>query len=364
MNFDLQSLKKYIPANLLQQLTPARKAVNLAPQRVIACDFGRSKIVFLEIEKSVAGVELIRFHKIARPDDPAKVKEELKKELESGGYLTNRVRMAVKGQGVIIRFAHFPQMKPEDLRSSIGFEIEQYIPFKSHEVMVDFQIIDPEITLDSGKGMNVLLVAVKRDDLNSNLAVFQETGFQVELVDVDALALLNALEFLAPEDFQSSAGILDIGTEISTLSIVQAGKPRFIRDISYGGLDIIKRLKRKLGLTHEAALQQLEVDRKPTPEATEVLKEGIEGLVSDLRVSLNYYLDQINGAVPLNKLYVAGGGGYHPIVLETLTTQLGISTQILEAGNKIKLASTVDAEMFKKNQGLLTVPLGLCLRDL
>jgi type IV pilus assembly protein PilM len=356
-----------IPPNVKELLSkilkkPAQTNIPQLPRLV--CDYGKSKIVFLEVEKTDAGLKLLKFQKTQRASDPEKDVEVLKQAYESGGYSNPKIRISVKGQGVILRFIQFPQMKLPELRSAISFEIDQYIPFKAHEVIWDVHILDESVPMGSGTGMNVLLVAVKRDDLYSMIQVIQKAGLEIEFIDVDALAAINALEFFNPEAYKNPVAILDIGTEISTLSICQNGKPRFIRDISYGGLDVLKRLKRKLGLTHEQALQQIEVDRVPTPETAAVLKEGLADLVSDLKLSFNYYQDQVQSAESIKTLFIAGGGGYHPIVIETLKNDLGLPTEIMDIQHKIEVGPGLDAEFVKRNAGLLVVSMGLALRDL
>ena len=344
--------------------SPKKPQKIAAPKICLACDFGKSKIVFLEVEKSDQGIKLLKFQKIPRPVEKEKDSAALNSAFENGKYNSRKVRISVKGQGVIIRFVQFPQMKPEELRNAISFEIDQYIPFKSHEVIWDFHILEENLPIASGAGMNVLLSAVKRDELYATLKIFQEAGLEVELIDVDALAAINALNFFYPERLQNPAAILDIGTEISTLSVAHLGKPRFIRDISFGGLDILKRLKRKLGLSQEQALQQIEVDQAPTPEATDILKEALGDLVTDLKVSLNYYLDQTSGATAVKQLFVGGGGGYHPIVTEILKNSLGFEVEAMDVLGKVQIAPEIDAVMLRKNQGLLPVSLGLLIRSI
>jgi type IV pilus assembly protein PilM len=340
----------------------SQPAVPAGPSIRLACDFGKSKIVMVEIEKSQEGVKLSKFFKI--PRSTGKDADLLKSVFEKGGFASNKVRISVKGQGVIIRFVQFPQMKAADLKSAISFELDQYIPFKAHEVIWDCQILEENVPVTNGMGMNVLLIAVKRDDLYTTIQTFQTAGLQIELIDVDAVTLSNVLEYFHPEEVKNTTAILDIGTEVSTLSVIHNGKPRFIRDITYGGVDILKRLRRKLGLTQEQAIQQIEVDRVPTPEATTVIKEALGDLVSELRVSLNYYLDQIHGAEPVKKLFIAGGGGYHPLVIETLTQSLGFPTEVIQVLGKIQMGPGIDANLIKQNQGILTVALGLCVREL
>ena len=352
---------KHLPIGLFKKAA----ATPSGPSTIVACDLGKSKVVIVEVEKSPQKVRLIKFQKMVRSVNGEKDADLLKKCFEAGGFSTQKLRTSVKGQGVIIRFIQFPQMKREDLRNAISFEIDQYIPFKANEVVWDFCVLEENLTMASGggKGMNILLVAVKREDLTAYLQAFQDAGLQINLIDIDAVAVINALEFFHPESVQATVGILDIGTEISTLSIIQNGMPRFIRDISYGSFDILKRLKRKLGLSHEQAMEQMSEDRAPTPEALSVIKEGLGDLISDLRVSLNYYLDQVQSAETIKTLFVSGGVGYHPILLENLRGDLGFGVESFDIMNKIELASGVDSEMLKRNQGILSIAMGLCVRD-
>lgn len=352
-------------SDLINKLLKREVAQASSVSSRIACDIGKSKIVMLELQKNPdATITIARFKKMSRPKEQDKLIECFKEAFAQGGFSSNKVRISVKGQGVIVRFVQFPKMKIEELRSAITFEAEKYIPFKANEVVVDFSVLDDNVQLPTGVGMNLLLAAVKRDDVYPTLQWLISAGLSVELIDIDALAFINALEFCYPEMLQSAIGVLDIGTEISTLTITRNGKPRFIRDISFGGADIIKRLKRKLGLSDQAAMEQLEVDRAPNPEAVEVLKEGLGNLVSDLKVSLDYYLDQVQPPEPITKLFLAGGGGYHPIVLEELGNNLGLPVQTIDVLSKISLAPGLDAELIKKNQGLIPIALGLALRDL
>ena len=54
------------------------------PVSTLSCDFGRAKIVFLEIEKSPQGVKLMKFNKATRTGEPEKDPETLRQAFESG----------------------------------------------------------------------------------------------------------------------------------------------------------------------------------------------------------------------------------------------------------------------------------------
>ncbi|MCM8775416.1 MAG: pilus assembly protein PilM, partial [Candidatus Omnitrophica bacterium] len=219
------------------------------------------------------------------------------------------------------------------------------------------------VQVGSSVMMNLLLVAAKRDELYPVIQSFRDAGLVIDCVDIDALATINALEFFYPQEFRSSTAVLDIGTEVSTLSVILEGKPRFIRDISYGGVDILKRLKRKLGLTEQQARQYVsDSDMVLPPDVVKTFQEVLGNLIADLKVSLDYYLDQISHAVAVKTLFLCGGEAYHPVVINALTRDLGLSVQPIDIFQKIQLDPGVDGDLVKKNRGFLSVPLGLCLR--
>lgn len=363
-----EKIRNLIPTSLRVQLQslihPKPVAAPELPAVRLACDLGKAKIALMEITKSGETVQLTKFCKFPRPKEEIDLIQALQTTFTEQGFQSNKIRISVKGHGVVVRFVQFPQMTNEELKGAITFEAEKYIPFKSDEVVLDHHIIDDKIETNSGIMMNVLIVAVKKDELYPLISVYKNAGFQVELIDIDSLAFMNALEFFYPEEFNHSVGILDVGSEISTLGIVKAGKPQFIRDISYGGLDLVKRLKRKLGWTMEQAVEALEVDRKPDEPVQKEIIDGLSPLIADLRVSLDYYLDQVHISDSLDKLFLSGGAGYHPIVSETLSKELGLTVSAIDILGKLQINPSIDAELLKKNTSLLPIVLGLCLREI
>ncbi|HTL48745.1 MAG TPA: type IV pilus assembly protein PilM [Verrucomicrobiae bacterium] len=372
MKFDLPKLDKIQPVlqKLQEKAGPllgklggmkSGAAAKEGPVRAVACDYGASKILVLDLEKSAAGISVQNFKIVRRPKESGKSADALKEAF--AGISPEKVHISVKGQSVIIRFIQFPKMSPAELRSAIAYEAENYIPFKLDEVILDFHILGERKSDNAAVLLDLLLIAVKKEEIYPLIKDFQDADISIGLIDVDILASLNALEYLHPEEFKTGAiAFLDIGDEISSLSIVLDGKPRFIRDISFGGKDIAKRLRRKLGMTQEDAEKTLEGGSAATPESKQVLVEAVETLCSDLKVTLDYYLGQVTDARPVQKIYLGGGGGDLQVVGSILQQQLGIPSELMKA-DKLILAPGMDRALFEKNQRLIPVALGLCLRN-
>ena len=350
----LSGLFRGFSSKLLQKKT--------IPTKVTVCDLGRMQTVLLELEKGPDHLFVHRIDIIKNAPKDQKPSLVLKPFLDGKKFRKDGVRVALKGHGVVIRFIRFPKMKVEDLRSAMKYEAEQYIPFELNDVVLDFGVVEEGIKTDDGEKMEVMLVVVKRQELEPTLEIFRNLECRLSLVDVSILSVMAALEYFHPEDFAGHVGLLDLGTETSTLGIVRDGKPRFVRDISYGTFDLHKRLKTRSDLLDEKIEKLFEKNETLTLDQTQAIKESLEGLIGDLRVSFDYYHDQSGQARPVTKLFLSGGVS-HPVVLKALSEGLQIPVVSMDILSKIKWAPDVDSELLKTHESLLPVPLGLGLRD-
>lgn len=333
-----------------------------AVSKVTVCDLGRMRTVLLELEKRADHlfVHHIDIIKNASPDQkPSLV---LKPFLDGKKFQKSGVRVALKGHGVVIRFIRFPKMKIEDLRSSMKYEAEQYIPFELNDVVLDFGVVEESLKTDDGEKMEVMLVVIKRQELEPTLEIFRNLECRLSLVDVNIFSAMTALEYFHPEDFAGHTALLDLGTEISTLGIVRDGKPRFVRDISYGVYDLHRRIKTRSNLLDEKIEKIFETNEAPTPEETQAIKESLEGLIGDLRVSFDYYHDQSGQSKTVTKLFLTAGVS-HPAVLKVLSEGLQIPVVSMDVLKKVQWAPDVDSELLKMNAPLLPVAFGLGLRE-
>ena len=329
--------------------------------KVTVCDLSRTQTILLEIEKRpdhlfVHHIDIIK--NISQGQKPSLL---LKPFLDGKKFQKDGVRVALKGHGVVIRFIRFPKMKVEDLRSAMKYEAEQYIPFELNDVVLDFGVVEESLKTEEGEKMEIMLVVIKRQDLEPTLEVFRNLECRLSVVDVSILSAMAALEYFHLEDFSGHTGLLDLGTEISTLGIVRDGKPRFVRDISYGACDLHKRLRTRSSLMDENIEKIFEKNEAPTLEETQAITESLEGLIGDLRVSFDYSHDQSGQSKPVTKLFLSGGVS-HPVVLKALSEGLQIPVVSMDILSKLKWAAAVDPELLKTNAALLPVALGLGLR--
>lgn len=349
---------------LKKELSGGTVIVPSGPAHAIGCGYGQKKVVMIEVTKDAGQVHLDHFDIVERTAESGSLAEQLKTTL-SNGYSDDPIRISLRGQSAIVRFIQFPKMSAEDLKGAITFEAENYIPFKIDEVILDFCILGdatPGTQSTGGDMMDVLLIAVKKDELYPIVGEFQEAERQLQFIDLDILSSLNALEYFFAEDFNDSIALIDIGAEITSVCVLREGKPRFIRDISFGGLDIAKRLRRKLGMSLEDALKIFDMTKAATEEEREVLSEGYNNLCSDIKMTLDYYLGEIAGAVKVERIFLSGGGDVAMMEKE-LSQMATLEIKKFDIIDKLVVGDGIDKDVLEKNKQLLPVAMGLCLRS-
>ena len=194
----------------------------------------------------------------------------------------SHVRLSIAGQDIMTRCLTLPTMTATELDSAIRFEGETYIPFPLSEVVVDKQILD---TLD-GKKMRVLLVAGKRQTIETHLARMTTHGLVPVLLDVDALAMVNA--YVADQDGPvppTNTALVQFGARSTNVAILQRGQSCcFTRDLTVAGQDLTKAIAEQLGVS-PAEAEQLKF--RPVEREADVgraIRHALEALASDLRL--------------------------------------------------------------------------------
>jgi len=96
----------------------------------------------------------------------------------------------------IVRLIPLPAAVEENLRASLGYGIDTYIPGAPEDIYFDCQVVGrlPEAGL-----VQVLVVAVRRETVDGYLNVLKKIGLRPRGIDITTTALLNAIPAPAPE---------------------------------------------------------------------------------------------------------------------------------------------------------------------
>src|SRR5438034_1260518 len=236
--------------------------------------------------------------------DPGIVAEAIRGLFATAGVKQKSVVTAVGGRDVIVKKIQMDRMKEGDAREVIRWEAEQHVPFDMANVELDFQILDPDA---EGLQMNVLLVAAKRELVESRTSLLGEAGLNASVIDVDAFAIHNAFELNHPDAMQGVVGLVNIGHEVTNVNIVEDGVPVLTRDLSVGTRRFREDLQREKGLSAEDSEKVIQGQAQHPDLASYVDARGEEIAVGVERAAA-FLATASRSAGGLSRVYTAGGG--------------------------------------------------------
>lgn len=272
-----------------------------------------------------------------------------------------RVAFSLSGNAVFvktIKVASSPD--PLEMRESILWEAEQFVPFPRDEVMLDYHIVgDPSREMQ----VDVIVVALKRDAAQVYLDTIQQAGFEPVILDVDAFAMQNAFELNYPDEASSDRVLLlaQIGASKTNINIVRGGHPLLVRDVMVGARALTDILRTEFNLTYD----QAELAKRGRYEIRmEQVQPYIQQIIQDIcrEIQKTYrFFTNSYGEIALSKAYICGGGSNLVGLEEALSGVLRCPVEKLDPFRVLDY-SAVDPTLIDEYRYASAVAVGLGIR--
>jgi type IV pilus assembly protein PilM len=295
-------------------------------------------------------------------DAPA-VADSIKRIFLLGKFKPKTVATGVSGHSVIVKRVVVPAAKPEEVDASIQFDAEQYIPFEITDVNLDYAVVGPGITSSEEPGMEVVLVAAKKDRIQNQTNVISLAGCSPEVVDIDAFALQNVFETNYAPRPDKTVALLNIGASLMNINITKGGMPLFVRDVSVGGNQYTDILQKELQLNFQEA-EDLKLGKNGGNEV-DVVHPLLESITDMLIMEVQKTFDFFRETYPtesISQVYISGGTALMIGLPERLQATFACRTEVLDPFKTIKVGPQVSSEKVRSLGPALAVAVGLALR--
>lgn len=360
----------------------------------VGLDIGSSLIKIVEIDHSGSVPRIVNFgftrllpEAIVEGEimDRGLVIEGIRECFEQSGVSTTDVVTAVSGRAVIVKKVVMDKMAPEDAQEAIFWEAEQHVPFDIDDVCLDFQILNEDIGANQ---MEVLLVAAKKDMVINHASLVRDAELSPSVVDVDSFAVQNCFETgrawnrsdsaPAPEEDDELAagergstgprviGLVNIGSDVTNINVIQNNSPHFTRDISVGTSLFIESLQKESGMDYERACRVVsgDVGEMDETKIREIVKRCSQDLSLGIERSISF-LKAAGDAEEIDEVVLSGGGARIPFLREILSEKHGMEFAVHNPLDGIEWEDGVFGEFEEDLDSiapLLTVGIGLALR--
>ena len=340
---------------------------------------------------------------------PEAVAEALREVWAKSGVKSKQVHLGVGNQRVVVREVALPWLPEKELRDTLGFQVQEFIPMASDEAVLDF---DPLGEMNQGgrRMVRILLVAAHRPMVNALVEAALAAKLDPQGIDLTPFAVVRAVgtgDEGLDLDSSGDEAIVDIGAQVTSICVHDRGVTRFVRMLPSGGRDITlalaaglsvdedvaERLKR--GESIEAPTQvepsagepaielpppadSLPVDGPPVdtlpveaprgvpatlPDPTEVRQLALTragSFVDEVRSSLEFYTAQMPNA-QIGRVLVVGGGSRLDGLLELLQERLPVPVDRGRLFERAKSEIELSAEASAEAEAVLSVAVGLAI---
>ncbi len=289
------------------------------------------------------------------------VAEQISGLLEANGISGKRVVTAVPAPSVITKRITMPQQSLSDLSSSIQFEAANFIPHNIDAVRLDFHVLG-----ETAQGqLDVLVVAVKNEVIESYLECFSLAGLEAAVVDVDYFAIQNMFETVQPEYLEKTVALINIGARYSTINVCRGGSSLFTADVPVGGRSFTEGLMEEMGVS-EAEAENLKRDAAAgadtAAEVLELLDQKLDFVVTEIHRQLGFFWSASAGDESIERIFISGGGALVPGILEEIREKTGTEAERIDPFRGIERAAALDAQLVQELAPLMGVCVGLGMR--
>ncbi|SDK70512.1 type IV pilus assembly protein PilM [Methylophilus rhizosphaerae] len=296
--------------------------------------------------------------------DLAQVADTMRSTWRLLGSRARQVVLALPASAVISKRVIMPAgMRDEDMELQVESEAHQYIPFPLDEMNLDFQVLGPIGKADDE--VEVLIVAAKKEKIDDRVAVAEEAGLKVSIVDVDAYATETAyrqiLRQLPDHSKKTVTMILDIGAYVTHINVMVGTHSIYAREQAFGGAMLSQEIQRRFGLSPEESEIAKRQGGLPESYEQEVLQPFLQNLASEAARAVSFFISstQYN---KVDHVLLAGGVAATDGLAALIAEKTGIHTLVANPFQGMSLVNKIKASQLETDAPALMIACGLALR--
>jgi type IV pilus assembly protein PilM len=321
-------------------------------KHTVGLEVGTSAVRLAAVSRGRSGGVLQRLAEVPLPPatvvdgdlvDPAGLTAAVKALVRAARPGTRAVRIGLVSQRTVAREVDLPWVPKKEFDAALPLLAGDMLPMPAEDCVLDFLQYEDRTETDGHRCLRGLLVAAPQAAVLDMVDAVEAGGLEVHDVTLTPLSTLAAV---ADAMAAGPEAVIDVGHSMTSITVHEAGQPRFVRVLSRGGQDITTGLAEHLSIpetdaeTWKRGLWQLwpgmSTDDRAATEAA--MRAAVADLVTDIRTSLEFFAAGEGNRVM--QAYLVGGAAATLGLVEILAGVLrvpvrAVSAQFLTPGRAI-----------------------------
>lgn len=231
-----------------------------------------------------------------------------------------------------------PTMGEAELKSTIKYQVDQYIPMAIDDAKVDWALLGQ--SLHNPQQQEVLLASTANSYSEERLEFIEGLGFNVIAAEPDPIAMIRSL---LPAGISDARLIIDVGEQSTDLAITFGDTPRLVRTIPTGLRSLVKAAVQNLNVQDDQARQFiLKFGLAPDRLEGQVYRsiEGtLDNFATELVKSIKFFQTRYPNT-PVGGILLSGFAAIVPQFGEYITAKTGVASIIANPWQKVRVAQS------------------------
>lgn len=326
--------------------------------RILALELGTWSVKAVELESRFRRFDILDLHEIRLPLESSNPTESYRQAVQQ--LLARlpshpeKLITSLPSSHTSLRFLPFPIKQRKQAEKIFRFELEDNIPFKIEEAIVE------HCYFKTKDGSLIFAVVTPTKNVQSYIEWLRSINLDPDWLTFEGMGLANL--FLLQSANKESTGsdpvlLMDIGHTKTNIAVFQENRLQLFRTIHWGGLAITQAIKSGLNIELEEAEKlkhsKLVLDKDSDsldPDAQELVASAVQGISSfkvDLHHSLVAFRNQYQNEV--KSMFITGGTSKCQGIAAFLSRALGFPVSAFDAFEGVKIReelSNVNREQF------------------
>ncbi len=163
-------------------------------QASVGINIEKHRVSLVYLKRSLKGVSLAgqAIHGLEKPEGEsraAEVAERVNEFLNNHQIPSADIFIGIPRGLAILRYLELPLAVKENLKGTLTYEMEKYVPLAVSDIYFDFQILEED---KAAGNMTVLLIAVRKAVIDPYLQTGNRPGTGISGIEISSTALVNA----------------------------------------------------------------------------------------------------------------------------------------------------------------------------
>lgn len=251
------------------------------------------------------------------------------------GIKTKNVAVGLPSQKTFTTVIDVPTMPEAELKSTIKYQIDQYIPMAIDEAKVDWVLLGQ--SAHNPQQQEVLLASTANSYAEERLEFIEGLGLNVIATEPDPIAMVRAL---LPAGVQDARLIIDVGELSTNLVITYNDSPRLVRTIPTGIHSLVRAAVQNLNVQEDQARQFI-IKFGLAPDRLEgqvfhAVENILEGFAAELTKSIKFFQTRYPNT-PVGGILLSGYASVVPKFGDYVTAKTGVPATQANPWQKVRV---------------------------